>query len=167
MRKPMAPRRSAFAAAAVALLLSGCVSAPTGPSVLVLPGSDKSFDQFRADDYECRQYASFQVDGTTADKAGVDSGVRSAAIGAGVGALAGGLMGGSDSVGRGAGAGLIVGSVAGAGAARNSQTDAQRRYDHAYQQCMYAKGHKVPVEGYAMPQRGSRRVAPPPPPPSR
>jgi uncharacterized protein YcfJ len=135
--------------------------------VLVLPGSEKSFDQFRADGYECRQYAGFQVNGTTPDRAGADAGVKSAAVGAAVGAVAGGLLGGRDGAATGAGAGLIVGSAAGAGAARGSQVSAQRRYDNAYQQCMYAKGHKVPVEGYAMPQRGSRRAPPPPPPPPR
>jgi hypothetical protein len=65
----------------------------------------------------------------------------------------------------GAGAGLIIGAAAGSGAARSSQLNAQQRFDHAFQQCMYAKGHKVPVEGYALPQRTSRRGIPPPPPP--
>lgn len=163
----MASRRPAIAAAALALLVAACATAPTGPSVLVLPGSEKSFDQFRADDYECRQYAGFQVNGNTPDKAGADAGVKSAAVGAAVGAVAGGLLGGRDGAATGAGAGLIVGSAAGAGAARSSQMSAQRRYDYAFQQCMYAKGHKVPVEGYAMPQRGSRRAGVPPPPPPR
>jgi hypothetical protein len=39
--------------------------------------------------------------------------------------------------------------------------DAQRRYDFAFVQCMYAKGHKVPVSGgYTSPPVG---VGPPPP----
>ena len=42
----------------------------------------------------------------------------------------------------------------------------QHRYDLAYQQCMYAKGHKVPVAGrYDEPVRVDRRTPPPPPPP--
>jgi len=32
---------------------------------MTLPGSGKSFDQFRADEYECRQYAYEQVGGNT------------------------------------------------------------------------------------------------------
>src|SRR5437667_363207 len=40
------------------LLLASCASVPTGPSVMVLPGSNKTFEQFRFDDYVCRQYAS-------------------------------------------------------------------------------------------------------------
>src|SRR6266581_2051262 len=46
-----------------ALLLGACVSMPKGPSVMVLPGSGKSFDQFRYDDVECRQFADFQIGG--------------------------------------------------------------------------------------------------------
>jgi uncharacterized protein YcfJ len=133
--------------------------------VLVLPGSAKSFEQFRADDYECRQYAGFQVNGTTPDQAGADAGVKSAAVGTAVGAVAGGLIGGHDGAATGAGAGLIVGALAGTGAAQGSQRSAQQRYDFAFQQCMYAKGHKVPVEGYALPPRNARRATIPPPPP--
>ena len=40
-----------------AALLSACVTVPTGPSVMVLPGTNKSFDQFQADGYACSQYA--------------------------------------------------------------------------------------------------------------
>ncbi|HTH44456.1 MAG TPA: hypothetical protein VL528_05200, partial [Oxalicibacterium sp.] len=47
------------------LALSACTTMPTGPSVLVLPGSGKSFDQFRADDMDCRQYAQYQMGGET------------------------------------------------------------------------------------------------------
>lgn len=170
MLKPMATRRTyapAVAAASAVLLLAACATAPVGPSVLVLPGEDKTFEQFRADDYECRQYASFQVQGTTPDSIAADSGVKSAAVGTVIGAVAGGLIGGRDGAATGAGAGLIIGSAGGAGAARSSQMTAQRRYDFAFQQCMYAKGHKIPVEGYATTQRRSRSYAVPPPPPPR
>jgi uncharacterized protein YcfJ len=135
--------------------------------VLVLPGSAKNFEQFRADDSECRQYASFQVNGTTPDQAAADSGVRSAAIGTAVGAVAGGLIGGHDGAASGAGAGLVIGALSGTGAALGSRRNSQQRYDHAFQQCMYAKGHKVPVEGYALPPRSARRAALPPPPPPK
>jgi hypothetical protein len=33
------------------------------------------------------------------------------------------------------------------GAVASSMYDSQRRYDFAYIQCMYSKGHKVPVSG--------------------
>jgi hypothetical protein len=45
--------------------------------------------------------------------------------------------------------------------------DLQRRYDVAYVQCMYAKGHKVPVPGiFAGKPAGEPPVPPPPPAPS-
>ena len=156
-------------ASGAALLLGACVSMPPGPSVMVLPGTGKSFDQFRADDMACRQYASRQVGGGTPDSAAEASGVKSAAVGAAVGAAAGAIVGGRQGAATGAGVGLIGGSVAGAGAAGGSQRILQQRYDTAYIQCMYAKGHKVPTTGrYEGGFRGapsSYSSAPPPPPP--
>ncbi len=147
-----------------ALLLGACATVPpSGPSVMVLPGSGKTFDQFRMDDYECRQYASSQLGGATAEQASTQSGLKSAAIGAGVGAVAGALLGGHEGAGEGAAAGLIVGSAAGAGTAQSSSYTLQQRYDIAYQQCMYSKGNQVPVEGRFAPRRSE--YAPPPPPP--
>jgi hypothetical protein len=132
---------------AAALLLGACASVPSGPSVMVLPGTGKSFDQFRADELECRQYAHSQVGGTTPDQAIENSAVKSAAVGAAVGAVAGAVIGGHRGAATGAGTGLIVGSVAGAGAGQGSGRTAQQRYDIGFQQCMYAKGHRVPVAG--------------------
>jgi len=129
------------------LLLSACVSMPSGPSVMVLPGSDKNFEQFQADDGACRQFAHYQLGGATADQAGIDSGVRSAALGTVLGAAAGAAINGSRGAGAGAGVGLLFGGLSGAGAAGSSGNNVQRRYDHAYQQCMYAKGHRIPVSG--------------------
>ena len=51
-----AMRRWPFAIIA-GLLLAGCASVPSGPSVMALPGSAKSADDFRADDAACRQLA--------------------------------------------------------------------------------------------------------------
>ncbi len=47
---------------AIALLLAACATAPTGPSVMVLPGSEKPFEQFQADDTICRQWAARQTE---------------------------------------------------------------------------------------------------------
>ena len=154
-------------ACACALLLSACATVPpSGPSVTVLPGSGKSFDQFRFDDHECRQYANSQLGGATAEEASTDSGVKSAAIGTAIGAVAGGLIGGRHGAAVGAGTGLIVGSSAGAGAAGGSARTMQQRYDIGYQQCMYAKGHQVPVAGrFEQPRRQPAYSTPPPPPP--
>jgi len=129
------------------LVLSACTTFPTGPGMLVLPGTGKSFDQFRLDDADCRQYASVQIGGKTVNEGATDSGVKSAVIGTAIGAGAGALLGGHSGVGFGAGTGLLFGSLAGAGANEGSGSNLQQRYDFAYQQCMYAKGHRVPVFG--------------------
>jgi hypothetical protein len=160
------------------LLLGGCVSMPSGPSVMALPGSSKSFEQFRGDDFECRQYANAQVGGETPEHAQADSAVKSAAVGTAVGALAGAIVGGRGSVAAGAGTGLLVGGVAGAGAGNASGRNLQHRYDIGYTQCMYSKGHKVPTSGrygatytyspppavYAAPTLPPAGAIPPPPP---
>jgi len=154
------------------LIAAGCASIPNGPSVMVMPGSGKSFDAFRADDMQCRQFASSQVGGATANDAIANSAVESAAIGTAVGAAAGALMGGHRGAGVGAGTGLLFGAVAGSGASNASGRTLQQRYDIGYTQCMYAKGNQIPVAGRTM---ASRRPAysaypqytpPPPPPPS-
>src|SRR5258708_35184629 len=93
-------------------LLAGCVSMPSGPGVMVLPGSGKSFDQFRFDDYECRQFASSQVGGNSPDQAAADSGVKSAVIGAAIGTVAGAALGGSQGAVAGAGIGPAGGAPA-------------------------------------------------------
>ena len=148
---------SLAALAAAALVLGACaVVPPSGPSVMVLPGDGKSFDQFRADDYECRSFASNQAGGT-AQQASIDAGVKSAAIGTAVGAVAGALIGGHQGAGVGAGAGLLIGSTAGAGAANRSAYTLQQRYDMAYTQCMYAKGDKIPSQGEIERPRYRRR----------
>jgi hypothetical protein len=81
------------AALAVMVLGAGCATAPAGPSVMVLPGAGKPFEQFQADVNICRDWAAVQVKGAF---------VEVPAFGV------------------------------------------QRRYDNAYMQCMYAKGHQVP-----------------------
>jgi len=150
------------------LLLSACVSMPAGPSVMVLPGTGKSFDQFRADDYDCRQFANFQVGGNTTDSAAADSAVKSAAVGTLIGAAAGAAFGGHNGAAQGAGAGLLVGSAMGAGAAGQSQYALQHHYDIAYTQCMYSKGNQVPSAGHvsAPAHRPATSYTPPPPPPA-
>ena len=156
-----------LSALTAALALSACTSVPTGPGMLVLPGTGKNFDQFRFDETDCRQYASAQIGGRTANEAAADSGVKSAIVGTVVGATAGALLGGHNGAGVGAGAGLLIGSMMGAGTAEHSGRNLQQRYDIAYQQCMYAKGHRVPVSGrldYSrQPARNSNYISSPTP----
>src|SRR5256885_14816647 len=111
------------------LLLGASASVPTGPSVMVLPGSNKTFEQFRFDDYECRQYASEYSGGKTAEQASADAGVRSAAAGAAIGALAGAAIGGNaNSAAAGAGPGAPRGAVARTGAGAPSAPPGQGRF---------------------------------------
>ncbi len=171
MSTPLESRRAARAAGVLALaVLSGCAVVPDGPSTMALPGTGRSFAQFRADDDACRRFASERVGGQSAQRAAQDTVAAGAIAGAALGAVAGGALGGSQGAGVGAGTGLLVGSAVGSGAAGGSAIEVQRRYDHAYVQCMYASGHKVPViEGYrpGPPPAAARPAALPPgvPPP--
>ena len=152
----------------IALLgLGACATVPTGPGVMVLPGTGKSFDQFRFDDGACRQFAYDQVAGVTPSRAADDSGVRSAAAGTLLGAAAGAAIDGSSGAAVGAGVGLLFGGLAGAGAAERSAYGAQYRYDVAYQQCMYAKGHRIPVSARFTQAPSPANYTPPPPPPNQ
>lgn len=160
--------RSRIALALTAALVAGCATFPSGPSVMALPGTRMNFDQFRFDDHECRNYAAQSIGGTNAQQAAVDSNVKSAAITTAIGAVAGAAIGGnSRGAAVGAGTGLLFGTAAGAGAGDASGRTMQQRYDIAYTQCMYAKGHKVPVGGRftsAPPAPSGPTYAPPPPP---
>jgi hypothetical protein len=159
----------AIVSVSASLLLTACATVPTGPSVLVLPGNEKNFDQFQADDALCRQWA-LQQTGITPNQAGAASTVTGAAVGTVVGAALGAAIGaasGSPATGAavGAGAGLLGGTAVGAGNAYGAGISVQRRYDMAYVQCMYANGNQVPVSRGLQP--AYRSSAPPPPPPPR
>src|SRR5207244_7788901 len=152
---------------AAASLLAACATVPTGPSVMVLPGTGKNFEQFQADDAVCRQWAAQQT-GTTPRRAATESTVSGAAIGTAVGAAAGAAIGaaaGSPATGAavGAGVGLLGGTAAGASAGSSGQDTVQRRYDMTYMQCMYAKGNQIPVSRGSMPTSYSSPPAPPAP----
>ncbi|MDD4914512.1 MAG: glycine zipper family protein [Methylococcales bacterium] len=165
------PRTHIALTAAISLLAAGCASVPSGPGVMVLPGAGKSFDQFRYDDANCRQFASFQIGGASPAEASAGSGVASAAVGTVLGAAAGAAIGGgAGGAAIGAGSGLVAGSMMGVPAAASSGMAAQQRYDAAYMQCMYAKGHQIPVPGQysgSVQQEtgGSAAANIPPPPP--
>ena len=100
-----------FALFLVVAILTACASA--GPQVMVLPGKNKTLDQFHTDDSACRGWA-----------------------------------------------------------AQQSEDVSGWRYDMAYLQCMYAKGHQIPVSGGPQPTYKSQSDVPnmpesaPPVPPS-
>lgn len=154
-------------AVAGVLLLGACTVMPSGPSVMVLPGTGQSIERFRDDENLCRQYAHYQIGGKSAGQAARESAVSSAVVGTAIGAAAGAAIGGREGAAIGAGTGLLVGSAAGSDAARSSGVGTQRQYDNAYIQCMYSKGHRVPVPGnmaYPKPVRATDAGIPPPPP---
>ncbi|MRR53956.1 MAG: glycine zipper family protein [Deltaproteobacteria bacterium] len=144
------------------LAVAGCVYVPTGPSVMVLPGSGKSFEQFQGDDALCRQWAGYQIGQSpqqVAEQNVVGGSVAGTLIGAGLGAALGAAAGDPGlGAGIGAASGLLIGSSAGAESAQATGWDAQRRYDVAYQQCMYAKGNQIPVAGQR--RSSGRSIAP-------
>jgi uncharacterized protein YcfJ len=125
-------------------ILSACVSAPTGPTVAVMPRAGKPFEIFQQEDQQCRNFAANSVKDTS--DAALKEAATSAAIGAALGAVAGAVIqGGSHTnVGTGAGVGLLGGAATGSMNASGKQNQAQVQYNIAYQQCMYAKGNQVP-----------------------
>ena len=121
---------------AAALVVAACTAIPSGPSVMVLPGSTKSFDQFLGDDHGCRQFALGQVGGVSSQQASNTAAVSSSAVGP--------------------------------SHSSDSGYGAQYQYDTAYIQCMYARGHRVPVYGQmlaappATPPANYKPYSPPP-----
>jgi hypothetical protein len=167
-------KKSIAVCVVASLFVGACATVPSGPSVMVLPGTGKDFNQFQIDDANCRQFAQQQV-GTTVNQEGARSTATSAAVGTVIGAALGAAIGaaaGSPATGAavGAGSGLFGGTLVGAGNAQASQGSVQRRYDASYMQCMYAKGNQVPVArgsmpAYTAPAAASAAAPPPPPPP--
>jgi hypothetical protein len=137
--------------------LSACaVAPPTGPTVLAVPGKDKSFAQFQQDDGSCRNYAQDRIGPTSPSEAATQSGVGTAAIGTVLGAAAGAVIGGAAGnpglgAAIGAGSGLALGAGAGASNAAVSGGSVQRAYDNAYIQCMSGNGEQVQTASAAPP----------------
>ena len=160
----------ALAAVSVALLvLQGCAVAPAGPSVLVLPGAQKTQTQFQADQAGCQQQAQAQVAPSVdaANNQAAATAVVGTAIGAAVGALIGyGGYGGyghyaNQAAAWGAGAGMMYGGAVGSSSSQASNLGLQQRYDNAFAQCMVLRGNQMP--GVASYRRPMPAVPPPPP----
>ena len=124
--------------------LAACVSAPTGPTIAIMPREGKPFEVFQQDDQQCREFAANAIKDTS--NAALKEGATSAAIGAALGAAAGAVIqgGSSQNIGTGAGVGLLGGAAMGAMNSSGKQNQAQVQYNIAYQQCMYSKGNQVP-----------------------
>jgi len=149
------------------LSVAGCATIPPGPSVLVMPGNGKSFEGFQADDHVCRDWAQNQAGwkaNETVNQNLAGGAIAGGALGAAAGALIGAASGNvGDGAAIGAGAGLLAGSALALNPAYGGGWEVQRRYDNAYQQCMYSKGNQIP--GVVRQARRQYRTPPPPPPP--
>ncbi len=156
----MKMKTRSLAMLSVLFLLGGCATLPNGPSVLVLPGTGKGFEQFQTDNLVCRQYAREQV-GIAPQQAARQSTLETAGVGALLGTAIGAAAGHGRGAVIGAAGGALAGAAVGSGAGAASAEDAQQRYDNAYMQCMYAKGNQIPMAG-----ESSGAYPPPPPPPS-
>jgi outer membrane lipoprotein SlyB len=150
-----------------AVVLGGCATMPAGPSVRVLPETGKPFEAFQSDDAVCRQWAMQQIQvppNEIVNKNLASGAAIGTVMGAGLGASIGAASG-NPAIGAaiGASSGLVTGTAAASGPAHAAGWEAQRRYDNAYQQCMYAKGNQIP--GFAVTPPKQARWIPPPPPP--
>lgn len=158
-------RRALVLCFAVAVL-GGCATIPAGPSVMVLPEPGKPFEAFESDDAACRQWAMQQiqvppneiVNQNLASGAAIGT-LMGIGLGTAIGAASGNAAAGAA---IGAGTGLVTGTAAASGPAHAAGWEAQRRYDNAYQQCMYAKGNQIP--GSRVSSGYPPRTVPPPPP---
>ena len=143
---------------AATTLVAGCVVMPTAPMVAAMPGSQRTFEEFRSDDQACRGNAFGAVSGQ--GQAAANNATANAAASTAVGAAAGALIGaasGNAGTGAaiGAGTGLLFGSTAASGYGGYSSYQLQYQYDAVYLQCMYARGHRVPARfaGYGYTSR--------------
>jgi hypothetical protein len=150
---------------AAGLLLTGCATIPTGPSVMVLPGQGKSFEAFQSDDGACRQWARQQTGASASETVNqnlASGGAIGTVMGAGLGAAIGSTSGQAGAgAAIGAVSGLLFGTAMATDPAYAAGSAVQRRYDNAYQQCMYAKGNQIP--GFRRPPGRAFPLPPPPP----
>jgi hypothetical protein len=133
----MSPLKSLFAA----ILLSGCVTPPMGPTALVMPGQGKPFEDFAGDQSTCKQFAGGEVSGgaTLANLTQFGTTAMTTVIGAGLG----GAVRGTRGMEYGGGAGAIAGLAVSSRGVAAGQGSLQSRYDLAYIQCMYARGNQI------------------------
>jgi uncharacterized protein YcfJ len=132
------------------IALGACATGPTGPTVAVMPAPGVPFEKFQADDVACRQWADQQIGGAsasdTANNSALKGGVLGTLIGAGLGAAIGSATGNAGAgAAIGGATGLVGGTAMGSNAGAQAAAQLQRRYDIAYMQCMYSKGHQTPA----------------------
>ncbi len=135
------PRIPVLASLIAAVFISGCATAPMGPTALVMPAQGKPFEVFAQEQAMCKQFAGGEVDGdaTMMNLKQFGSAAISTALSAGLGAAVRGQ--------RGAEVGGAMGAMVGAASASNGsardQNNLQGRYNLAYTQCMYSRGNQI------------------------
>jgi hypothetical protein len=136
-----------------------------GPTIAVMPGANKPFDQFTGDQQACAAYANSQTAplAAQANNQALGGALLTTALGAGLGAAIGG--------GRGAAIGAASGAALGTGMAAQGSSMAgmsiQQQFDIYYSQCMYSRGNQVPgfsPSAYEPPPYSGSPGGPPPPP---
>jgi uncharacterized protein YcfJ len=135
-----------------AVALTGCAPTVMAPTVPVMPGQNKSFDQFTADQQTCQGYANAQTAPLSqqANNQALGSALLTTALGAGLGAAVGGGRGAA----IGAASGAVVGTAVGAQGSSIAGMSIQQQYNIFYSQCMSARGNQVPgfaPSQYALP----------------
>lgn len=142
------------AALAATISLAACVAPPAAPTIPVVPGPNKTFGRFGADQAACQQYAAAQISPAVAaaNSQAVGGALLGTALGAGLGAGIGAAAG---NAGRGAAIGAASGGALGiigySGGAPYGQEWLQQQYDIVYGQCMAAHGNAV--VGFSPPPR--------------
>jgi uncharacterized protein YcfJ len=162
------------------IALTACAPTVMAPTVPVMPGANKPFEQFAADQQTCQAYANSQTAplAAQANNQAVGTALLTTALGAGLGAAVGGGRGAA----IGAASGAVLGGAAGAQGSSFAGMSIQQQFDVYYSQCMYARGNQVPgfspnmygippYPGTGGPPPGPPGYAPPPgaypPPPPR
>ena len=149
------------AALAVTVSLTACVQTPMAPMIAVVPGPNKTFDAFGADQAACQQYAAAQTAPAVAAANNVAIGgvLASSAAAAGLGAAIGAAAG---NAARGAAIGAATGGafgiVANGVGAPSPEMSLQQQFDMLYGQCMAARGNSVRAPPQAF-ERISQRSA--------
>ena len=152
-------------AMAAVIALGACAPTVMGPTVPVMPGANKPFEQFAADQQACQAYANAQTAplAAQANNQAVASTLLTTLLGAGIGAAVGGGRGAA----IGAASGALVGAASGAQGSSLAGMSIQQQFNVFYGQCMYARGNQVPgfAPGqYALPPYPGPGAPPPPPP---
>jgi len=143
---PLLSRRVRSAVLALSFgLITACSGIPDGPEVQVMPGRGRTLASFQIDDEFCREFAVARLGADGSDQAVARFAATAGAVGATLGGVIGGVLAGPRGATYGAAnAARGGGEFAYGQSASSVRQKYQSRYDHAFVQCMYARGHRTP-----------------------